>query len=140
MFKLGIEVLDRAEPRLRELGLTGRQYAALAILDGDQPRSQHELGQLMGLRGQIIVGLADELERLGLVERRRSTDDRRRTEIVLTKAGARVLTEADAVGRDIERSALAVLNESQREAFLASVQRVMQSQWTPCESSYCDGA
>ena len=139
MFKLGVQVLDRAEPRLQALGLTGRQYAALAILDGDQPRSQHELAQLMGLRGQIIVGLADELERLGLVERRRSTDDRRRTEVVLTKAGADELVKADAIGQDIERSILAVLNESQRKVFLASVQRVMQAQWTPCESSECDG-
>lgn len=135
MHKLGIEVERRAEPRLQKLGITGRQYAALAILDSDQPRSQHELGQLMGHGGQIIVGLADELEHLGLVERKRSTHDRRRIEIILTKSGKELLVEADALGQEIEYEMLGTLSVSERAVFNTTVRRIMESQWIPCDTN-----
>ena len=71
MVKLGNEVAARAEDPLAGLGLSGRQYMALAMLGSDEPSSQLELARLCGLLPAQVVPVVDELERRGLVERQR---------------------------------------------------------------------
>jgi MarR family transcriptional regulator, lower aerobic nicotinate degradation pathway regulator len=129
--KLGDKVPALAEPGLKRLGLTTREYVALAVLDADQPKSQLELGQHLGLGGQVIVTLADELESKGLIARRRSSDDRRRMVIVLTAAGSRALAEADALGSQVEENLLAPLSEDERPVFREMISRVLQSAGIP---------
>src|SRR4051795_7700878 len=77
LVKLGNEVAARAEDPLAGLGLSGRQYMALAILSSDEPSSQLELARLCGLLPAQIVPVVDELQRRGLVERQRDESDRR---------------------------------------------------------------
>jgi DNA-binding MarR family transcriptional regulator len=102
LHKLGMEVLQRAEDPLAALGLSGRQYSVLAVMDSDEPDSQLELAGLCGLMPAQIVPVLDELESRGLVERKRSETDRRRSVVRLTGAGRDVLAQADALGRSIE--------------------------------------
>jgi DNA-binding MarR family transcriptional regulator len=101
MTKLGNEVLARAEGPLAELGLTGRQYNLLSVLDTDAPESQLELAQLCGLLPAQVVPVLDEMERRGLVERKRSEADRRRSVVRPTAKGRTLLAEADGLGASI---------------------------------------
>jgi DNA-binding MarR family transcriptional regulator len=109
LVKLGATLFDRAGPVLDELGVTSREYVAMAVLQDDHPRSQQELGQLCNLAGPVVVTLTDELEAKGLVERRRSTEDRRRTEVVLTQKGERTLAKADAAAERLQAEMFRVL-------------------------------
>jgi DNA-binding MarR family transcriptional regulator len=101
MVKLGNEVLARAEDPLAALGLSGRQYNLLAVLDSNAPDSQLELAQLCGLAPAQVVPVLDEMEVRGLVERRRSEADRRRSVVRPTAKGRKLLARADALGDSI---------------------------------------
>jgi DNA-binding MarR family transcriptional regulator len=62
------------------------------VLATDQPESQQELARLMGKAPPIIVAAVDELEKKGLVARRRDTRDRRRSVVEMTDAGREMLS------------------------------------------------
>ena len=74
--------------------LTTAQYLALRAVASGQG-SVSELARHAGVSGpatsQLLAGLADA----GLVDRRPAADDRRRQELALSSAGARVLRSAD---------------------------------------------
>ena len=101
LVKLADDVMARAEDPLAALGLSGRQYTVLAILDSDAPPSQLDLAGMCGLLPAQIVAVIDELERRGFVARQRSESDRRRSVVTLTEAGREILERADALGREL---------------------------------------
>ena len=115
LVKLGNEVLARSEDPLAALGLSGRQYLVLAVLATDEPSSQLELASLCGLLPAQIVPVLDALERRQLVARQRSEDDRRRSVVRLTPAGARTLAKADELARSIEDALFGDLDPDLRE-------------------------
>src|SRR5262245_53260791 len=98
---VGKQIVDRADDPLAAIGLSGRQYTLLAVLSTDAPASQLELAGLCGLLPAQVVPVIDELERRGLVERRRSETDRRRSVVSVTPAGQEILARADDLGRSL---------------------------------------
>src|SRR3954452_6335153 len=125
LVKLGNEVAARAEDPLAGLGLSGRQYMALAILSSDEPSSQLELARLCGLLPAQVVPVVDELERRGLVERRRDETDRRRSVVRATSAGLKLLARADALARSIEDALFADLDPAAREQLAGTLRTAL---------------
>jgi DNA-binding MarR family transcriptional regulator len=121
LYKLGAEVLMRAEDPLAAIGLSGRQYMMLAVLDSDQPESQLALAQHCGLMPAQVVPVVDELEGRGLVERRRSDADRRRSVVRLTDAGRELLGRADALATTIDDALFDHLAVDERERLQAAL-------------------
>src|SRR6266542_3664624 len=78
---------QRAEEALAPLGIEPRHFGAMAVLDASGPSPQRHLAAQLGLSGAAIVQLVDELERAGLVERRRNPSDRRSYALRLSAAG-----------------------------------------------------
>ena len=70
-----------------------------------------------------MVSLLDQLERAGLLERRRSTRDRRRQGIFLTTAGGRELESLLQNVRQLERQMASRFSKSELEQFLGFLQR-----------------
>ncbi len=132
LVKLGNLVELTAGPGLEELDLTGRQYAALAVLADDRPGSQQELARLLGLVPGLVVGLLDDLEGRGLVARRRSPQDRRRTVVELTDAGRDLLARADALAARVEEELLADAGPAEREALHGVVRAAVGRAWSAC--------
>jgi DNA-binding MarR family transcriptional regulator len=62
-----------------------------------------------------MVAVVDELEGLGLAERRLDPSDRRKRAIHLTRKGARTLERARTVAAQTAEEALSPLNERERE-------------------------
>jgi DNA-binding MarR family transcriptional regulator len=131
MHKLGNEVLRRAEGPLQEMGLSGREYVTLAVLDSDAPRSQAELAALCGLLPAQVVAVVDELERDGLAERTRDDVDRRRSVVRMTAKGRRVLANADALAARIEDELLGHLDAGQRARLHEVLREAMEASWPP---------
>jgi DNA-binding MarR family transcriptional regulator len=75
-----------------------------------------------------MVGLLDELEQRGLVERRRGTGDRRVHSLHLTGEGQILVTRLKGLGRDAERDLLAALSVSERRQLFELLQRVSVQQ------------
>lgn len=82
------------EHALADDDLSLSQYRLLAFLSqGDWAASA--LADRLDVSRPSVTGLVDGLVRRGLVERRPSTDDRRRVDHVLTTAGRKALHRAD---------------------------------------------
>jgi DNA-binding MarR family transcriptional regulator len=101
-----------------EHGLHPMHFGMLAILDSDGPISQQELSHRTGVDPSTMVARMDVLEEKKLIQRVRSTGDRRSYEISLTAKGKKTLAElrqeADTFMqhffRDLDADELAELN------------------------------
>jgi MarR family transcriptional regulator, lower aerobic nicotinate degradation pathway regulator len=82
---------ERFERGLERDGIRSRHAAVLVVIDAEGPMSQRALGRRLRIDKSPMVGVVDDLERLGLAERRRSESDRRVQAIHLTAKGAAVL-------------------------------------------------
>src|SRR6476469_10256103 len=100
--RLGFAAKDRALASYEETGLHPYHYAIMLVLDERSAETQGSIADALGYdRGQL-VGLLDELEEQGLVERQRDPNDRRRHLVGMTSEGVRTLGELRTLARKIE--------------------------------------
>jgi DNA-binding MarR family transcriptional regulator len=105
----------RAESVLAPLRLRPRHLVALTVIRGREGITQQALSGTLEMDGTNVVGLLNELEAEGLIERRRSPEDRRRHVVALTDAGAKRLAEAERALVAVEDEVLGALDDGQRE-------------------------
>lgn len=72
-------------------GIKPGRFAALMVIARNPGISQAALGQTIARDKSSITPLIQDLQRLGLIERRSAADDRRRVELSLTAAGEKHL-------------------------------------------------
>jgi DNA-binding MarR family transcriptional regulator len=112
--RLGFAAKERGFKAYEELGLHPYHYAILLALDQGGHETQGAIADALGYdRGQL-VGLLDELEQRGLVERRRDPADRRRHTVHLTPSGNARLAELRSLASGLEDDFLAPLDDTQR--------------------------
>lgn len=99
----------------RSLGMTGPQITAIKLLEGFGDLSLSALSERMSAKNSTITGLVDRLEREGLVQRVRSTEDRRVTLIRLTDAGRRLAAEIPVTSMELFAGALRSLDADERK-------------------------
>lgn len=96
-FRYQIRKFERfSEEVTRQHGLTPLQYLLLLHVKGYHGRDWATVGELaerLQAQQHGVVALISRCEMMGLVERRRSTEDRRRIEIHLLKNGEQVLNK-----------------------------------------------
>jgi MarR family transcriptional regulator, lower aerobic nicotinate degradation pathway regulator len=125
--RVGRTQAKRFALRMQSLGLRPKHFAvlnAIAIADG---ASQQELGGRMGLDPSGLVGAIDELERMGLVERRRNAADRRRYAVGLTANGTVTLRRARRLVSDSARELLGALDDAEVDTLVELLGRVAES-------------
>src|ERR1041385_4288841 len=113
--RLGFAAKEHAMRAYEESGLSPYHHAILVALGESSHETQGSIADALGYdRGQL-VGLLDELERRGLVERRRDPQDRRRHLVSLTADGKRMLSGLNKVARESEDAFLDPLTGAERE-------------------------
>lgn len=112
-----------AETDFVPFGLRPRHVIALTLLRDFGERSQSDLAQALGIEPTNLVILLNELESTGLIERRRSIEDRRRHIVTLTDTGARTLAEVENVVADIENRMFSALTADERSTLHTLLQR-----------------
>jgi DNA-binding MarR family transcriptional regulator len=105
----------RAESVIAPLGLRPRHLVALTVLRDGGGSTQQALSTTLQIDRTNLVGLLNELEADKLIERRRSSEDRRRHIVELTPAGANRLAKAESALATIEDEVLGHLDAEQRE-------------------------
>ena len=128
LVQLGFHVARRFSERLAPLGLEPRQFGMLTRLAANEGKSQQAVGELIGLNPTRMVFLVDELEKQGLVERRRNPADRRSYELYLTDPGRAKLGEAQRVRTGNDREIGASLTGAQRRELAALLRQVADEQ------------
>lgn len=94
---------------LREFGVSGPQIWALRAIHAYSGITVGTLAQKMYLHISTVSGILDRLEERGLVERKRSPDDRRVTCLDVTAKGRAILARAPEPPRSLVLSGLRAL-------------------------------
>ncbi len=112
--RLGWAIKDRASEAYEAAGASPYHYSVLALLDEGVCTAQATIADALGYDRSWFVGLLDELEEAGLVERKRDATDRRRHLVSLKPAGKKRLAELRAISQGIEDEFFAPLSAKQR--------------------------
>src|SRR6266571_3974208 len=124
--RLGFAAKERALKAYEGTGLHPYHHAILLVLDEWSRETQGAIADALGYdRGQL-VGLLDELEEHGLVERRRDANDRRRHLVSLTPEGKRTLRRLRALSHQTEDEFLGPLSDEERATLHALLLRLAE--------------
>lgn len=94
------------ERRLAEHDISISMWFFLRLLWENDGKTQKELSDELGLTGATTVSAMDNLEKRGLVKRRRNLEDRRKTNIYLTPAGYALRDELSHHAAEVNEVAL----------------------------------
>jgi DNA-binding MarR family transcriptional regulator len=112
--RMGWFAARRFSERLQSLDLSPRMWGALNVLEAESPVSQQQLGRSIGMDPSSMVSTIDELESLGLVERRANPSDRRAHALYLTDAGRQTLAAGRIQAKLAQEELLAPLSAAER--------------------------
>jgi DNA-binding MarR family transcriptional regulator len=124
--RLGFAAKDRTMAAYEETGLHPYHYGVMLVLDEGSRETQGSIADALGYdRGQL-VGLLDELEEQGLVERKRDPNDRRRHIVRLTSEGKKALRRLRALAKQLEDDFLTPLSDDDRQALHSLLLRLAE--------------
>jgi DNA-binding MarR family transcriptional regulator len=126
--QVGAHSSQRWHERLAPIGLDPRSVLVLRHVGAEQGRTQASLSASLAVPPSRIVGLVDELEQRGLVERRANPTDRRAHALWLTSTGRKVLDEVMAVSRAHELDICAGLSEADRRQLIRLLSVIVSEQ------------
>jgi DNA-binding MarR family transcriptional regulator len=111
--------------RLVPLGISPRGYVVLSNLAaaGDSP-TQQQLADALGIHRNNMVGLIDELEAAGWVQRHRSTRDRRAFGVRLTETGSALVGQINKLIPALDDELAQGLTDSERKTMVALLKHV----------------
>jgi DNA-binding MarR family transcriptional regulator len=122
--RMGMVAQKQFAERMESLGLTPRMWGALNVLEAEGAITQHALGKCVGIDPSSMVATIDELERQGLVERRRHPSDRRAHALHVTPLGKRTLVHGRKLAIQAQSDLLAPLSPEEREQLHALLLRL----------------
>lgn len=128
-------LLKHAQQRFSELstaalqpyGVTGRQCAILATIDGQDSLSQQDVARILDVDRTTMVALIDDLERAGLVLRRTHPGDRRKNVVELTPSGSDTLRSSEVARRKAEQQFLSSLSGPEAAQFRDALQALVRT-------------
>jgi DNA-binding MarR family transcriptional regulator len=109
-----------------QVGVTARQTTLLWLVKRSPGLSLAELAAEEGISPPAMSGHVDRLERVGLLERERSRDDRRRVGLRLTEEGERLMRRVRARRTTWLADRLRTLDPSELDAIEAAVPALMR--------------
>jgi DNA-binding MarR family transcriptional regulator len=109
----------------QKYGLTGPQLVVLGELARNDPCPIGDLSKRVHLSQATVTGILDRLEKRSLVERVRSTDDKRKVLVSATSDGAAILESAPPLLQEDFIEGFGRLPEWEQSQILSSLQRVV---------------
>jgi DNA-binding MarR family transcriptional regulator len=118
---------ERFERGLEPEGIRTKHATVLLVIDAEGPMSQRALCRRLRIDKSPMVGLVDELEQLGVAERRRSDSDRRVQAIHLTSKGRRVLRRVTRLADEGNERTFGMLDDDERTVLHDLLLRVAEA-------------
>jgi DNA-binding MarR family transcriptional regulator len=122
--RVGFAVKERLVEAFEPTGLGMYHHAVLALLHEEARETQATIADALGLDRSHLVGVLDELEEKGLVERRRDPDDRRRQMVSLTAKGEQALSRLRTLAKEVDDAFLEPLSASERKTLRSLLARL----------------
>lgn len=120
-----IRAVDMHSRRLiQKTGLSGPQLVLLQIMGQGNTITAGELARRASLSQATVTTILDRLEDRGLVQRQRSTDDKRRVQVALTDKGNEALAIAPRLLQDNFVKAFNALPDWEQHLLIGSLERV----------------
>lgn len=113
--QLGAYASAKFGERIAPLGLSRPHAGILRLLAGEAGLSQQRLASILKLHPSRLVAILDELESMGLVERRENPEDRRTHALHLTEKGRAIIADLGRIAREHNDTILAALKPKERE-------------------------
>ena len=130
--RLGFAAKERGMEAYEREDVHPYHYAILLALEEGGHETQGAIADALGYdRGQL-VGLLDELEERGLIERRRDPNDRRRHLVQMTAEGKRKLRRLRTLARELEDDFLEPLGDAEREQLHALLLKLAEKHEPSC--------
>jgi DNA-binding MarR family transcriptional regulator len=130
--RLGFTAKERSMKAYEQTGLHPYHHGILTVLGERSLDTQGAIADALGYdRGQL-VGLLDDLEERGLVERRRDPNDRRRHIVRITADGEKMLRRLRTLSRQIEDEFLSPLSDAERADLHALLFRLAEKHDPRC--------
>jgi DNA-binding MarR family transcriptional regulator len=126
--QVGAHAAARFAERLAPLKLNPPHAGILRVIKQADGLTQQALCETLGMFPSRLVGVLDELEQRGLVERRDRPGDRRSYALYLTEAGQETLEQIGRIAREHEDALCAALDESERAQLAGFLTRIAAQQ------------
>jgi DNA-binding MarR family transcriptional regulator len=110
---------------VKQVGLTGPQLIFLKTLDKAGEVSAGEIAKAISLSQATVTGILERLVKRGLVNRQRSTSDKRRVLIRITPEGQKILAKAPPLMQGPFLEQLNHLEQWEQTMILSSLQRIV---------------
>lgn len=117
------------KPYYASLGLRGMQVSTLKATHDHPGLIQKELSEAVGVSPSVMVGILHKLEERGLLESRRSAQNRRIIQIFLTEEGEKLIEQMDEYGEKASAQFLMGLTDEEITTLNTLLQRVADN-WT----------
>jgi MarR family transcriptional regulator, lower aerobic nicotinate degradation pathway regulator len=111
--RLGTIVKDRTVDAYEGIGASAYWYAVLAVLDEGTRETQATIADALCYDRSYLVGVLDDLESSGMIERRRDPADRRRHVVTMTPAGKKTLEDLRRLHKSLDADIFAPLTAAE---------------------------
>ena len=124
-----ISTVVRAEVdrRMEPLGLTQAQWIPVLRLASGEAQTAAELARSTMQTAGAMTRLVDRLVDKGVIERERSTDDRRVVRLQLTDEGMRAAVQVPDIVKSVNQAALSPLNPDELAQFQSYLRRIYEA-------------
>jgi MarR family transcriptional regulator, lower aerobic nicotinate degradation pathway regulator len=112
--RLGEASRRRFQAALEPEGLHPRHFGVMTMVAAQPGMSQQQLHEKTAIDPSSMVAVIDELEAMGLAERRQRAEDRRARTIYLTERGEQTLERVRGLAAGLQREFFAALTAEER--------------------------
>jgi MarR family transcriptional regulator, lower aerobic nicotinate degradation pathway regulator len=112
--RLGESSRRRFREALEPEGLHPRHFGVMTMVAAQPGMSQQQLHEKTAIDPSSMVSVIDELEAMGLAERRPDPEDRRARKIFLTERGGETLGRVRSLAGELQREFFAALTADER--------------------------
>lgn len=124
--RCSVLMMDLAERAFAEHGVPFTQWLTLVKLHNHEPISVGRLAEELGHDQGALTRVVDALVKAGMVDRRRSTTDRRRVELKLTDSGRGYIDEQLPIALDAINRVLETFSREETDQLVDLLTRLLQ--------------
>jgi DNA-binding MarR family transcriptional regulator len=127
MARLGEASRRRFHQALEPEGLHPRHFGVMTMVAAQPGMSQQQLHEKTAIDPSSMVAVIDELEAIGLAERRPHPEDRRVRTIFLTERGVETLARVSKIAGELQRDFFGALTAAERRTLHALLRKLAGS-------------